>query len=351
MTKDKAVKALKTISVFTLTVLALIYSEETADSVVNSINVCLGTIIPSMFIFMVLTTYIQSSGLYRYIFRPVMWLMRKMIKADDSVISVFLLSLFGGYPIGLKLLKEMIAQNKSYHEIERVCSVSATFCYCISPTFALIMIGNGVFGSTTAGMIIYVSDILSCLITAAVVSRVYRLKTDIPSVTDPSGGSITSAVNSASKALFVVCSVIIAFNTVLTISETVLHNLGSDVSPVLTGIFEISNLLKLQHPDASFIPLAAAIASMGGICVMMQCASIVNGAFSVKRFIIARIPCAILSAAISALLIKTVNVSVSVSTYSSAYNYEFSANKMIVLVLIAMCIIIFHRSDKILKKV
>ena len=327
----------------------IIYPEVTADSAVNSINVCISAIIPSMFAFMVLTGYICDSGLYRVIFRPVLWLMRRIIKADDRIISVFLMSMIGGYPVGVKLLKETIAQNKNYPAIIGISRDSAMFCYCISPTFALIMLGNGVFGSTEAGAVIYISDVLSCIITGAVVSRACRLKSGIGAGT--AKGSLIGAVNSASRALFVVCTVIIAFNTALNCVTAFLGDIGITLPTELIGAFEISNLLRLQSPDASFIPIAAAISSMGGICVLLQCAAIVKGAFPVKRFIIARLPCALLSGLISWMLLQFLDISVETSTFSTGFTYGFSTNKIIVLVLIAMCIIILHRSDKILKKV
>ena len=349
MKKKIISKIIKAAGISAAAVLILIYPEVSASSAVNSINVCLSSIIPSMFAFMVITSYICSSGLYSIIFRPVLWLMRKVIKADDSIISVFLLSMFGGYPIGVKLLKEIIAQNKNSPAIKSTCRDASMFCYCISPTFAMIMIGNGVFGSTLAGAVIYISDILACTLVGAAVSRFCRLKADKDNMTE--NGGLIGAVNSSSKALLTVCTVIIAFNTVIACVSALLQDIGISIPTLLSGTLEISNLLRLRSPGVSLIPVAAAISSMGGACVLLQCAAIVKGAFPVKRFIIARLPCSILSALISYLILQFVDVSVSASTFSPQYIYGFSANKVIVLILIAMCIIIFHTSDKIFKKV
>ena len=67
---------------------------------------------------MVLSSYILSSGLYESLFRPLDKPLQKLIKADNHIISVFLLSLIGGYPVGFKLLKDLIAENKNYSEIK-----------------------------------------------------------------------------------------------------------------------------------------------------------------------------------------------------------------------------------------
>ena len=347
--KVRSVTILRSAAAVTAGALALFFPNEAAASAVNSIDVCLGTIIPSMFAFMAITTYILSSGVYRVIFRPVLWLARKIVKADDRILSVFLLSLFGGYPIGVKLLKEIIAENKNSPEAVNCCRDSSMFCYCISPTFALIMLGNGVFGSTGAGAVIYISNVLACIITAAAVSRSCKLKAG--QVGTSVNGGIVDAVNSASRALFTVCTVIVAFNTLIACLGAFAALFGITFPPLFAGALEISNLLKLREPSVNLIPIVSAIASAGGICVLLQCTAVVKGAFPVKRFIIARIPCAALSALISWILLQFFDISVSVSTLSSEYTYTFSANKVIVLILIAMCIIIFHKSDKILKKV
>ena len=338
--KMKTSDIAKALSIFVLAVLTVVFPKETADSTVNSINVCINSIIPSMFAFMVITTYIQDSGAYRFLFRPVMPLLKRIIRADERLLSIFLLSLIGGYPVGIKLLKEETAHNKYYSAIINKCETS----------FALIMIGSGIFGDPAAGAIIYVSNILACLTMAGILSRVYDLKSLTASGTERKG-SLTDAVNSASRALFTVCTVIVAFNIALACISALLRSFGIEMSPLLTGIFEISNLLKTDSPSVSLIPIVSGIASTGGLCVMLQCSAIAGSCFSLKRFFAARIPCAILSSLYSLLFLQFTDISVSASTINSQYIYDFSANKIIVLILTAMCIIIFYRSDKFFRKV
>ena len=345
----KVAGIIKTAAITAAAVIVLAFPEVSSESAVNSINVCLNSIIPSMFAFMVITSYICSSGVYTVIFRPFLWLLRKIIKADDSILSVFILSMFGGYPIGVKLLRELTAQNKNFSAIRNVSADASMFCYCISPTFAFIMLGSGVFGSTAAGIVIYISDVLACIITGAVVSRSCSLR--IPLTDKNSSGSIADAVNSSARALFTVCTIIIAFNTLLSCVGAALEQFGVQIPVIISGALEISNLLKIHAPESYMIPAAAAISSFGGICVLLQCAAIAGNIFSVKRFIIARIPCAALSALSAHIIMQFTDISVSASTISQNYTYTFSAERIIVLILIAMCIIIFHKSDKIFKKV
>ena len=255
----------------------------------------------------------------------------------------------GGYPIGAKLLAEEAARNNDSPAVRYSAENASMFCYCISPTFAMIMLGNGIFGSTAAGAVIYVSDVLACLTVGAAVSRMHRKAG--AEISNERKGGLADAVDSASRSLFTVCTVIVAFNIALTCFECVLSLNGITLPPLICGSFEISNLLDIRTPSVMLIPAVSAISSMGGICVLLQCTAIIKGAFSVKKFLLGRIPCAVLSALYSFIIMQFADISVSASTITAEYSFEFSANKIIVLVLIAMCIIIFYRSDKIFKKV
>ncbi|MBP5605506.1 MAG: hypothetical protein J6X60_08185 [Ruminiclostridium sp.] len=348
-TKKNMTSVFKSVFVITAALMIIIYPVDSASSAVRSIDICLETIIPSMFAFMVLTTYIQTTGLYNVLFRPVLWIMRKIIKADDRIISVFLLSLFGGYPIGVKLLRDITTQNKNSPAIASSCPAASMFCYCISPSFAVIMIGNGIFGSPVTGLIIYLSDILACILTAVVVSRLYDLKTR-DDVSIP-GGTILDSVNSASRSLFPVCTVIVAFNIFLSGISAFLNDLGVTLAPMISGIFEISNLLNIKEPDISMIPFIAVISSFGGICVLFQCAALIHAAFPLRKFLLARIPCSVLSGIISFIVMQFADISVSASTVTEKYVFSFSGNKILVVILTAMCIIILYKSNKLFRKV
>ena len=349
MLKERVSKIIRSFLIYTVASLILLFPTVAAESTVNSINVCLNSVIPSMFAFMVISTYIQNSGLYRTVFRPVFPLLKKIIKADDNILSIFLLSLIGGYPVGVKLLGETIAQNKNYHEIVSACEYASSFCYCISPAFAIIMIGDGVFGSTSVGGIIYLSNVLACLTVAVIVSR--RTKLCSEGSVSKSEKGLTDAVNSASKSLFVICSIIIAFNILLSCITAAISAFGFTFDPMILGFFEISNLLRLSSFSLLSVPVISAIASMGGICVLIQCTAIIRNIFSVKKFIIACLPCMLLSILYSFLFLQLTDISVPVAALSSGYTYSFSANKIIVPILIAMCTIIFYKSDNFHKKV
>ena len=64
----------------------IVYSGEVSESIFKSINTCLEVIIPSTFIFMVLSSFILSSGLYETLFRLLYKQLGKFIKTDRYII-------------------------------------------------------------------------------------------------------------------------------------------------------------------------------------------------------------------------------------------------------------------------
>ena len=105
--KVKVKKTIIALAVIFISIFIIIFSEQASLTVVKSINTCLDVIIPSTFIFMVISSYILSNELYKVIFLPFLIVLKKILKLNERQLSVFLLSLIGGYPIGLKLLKEV----------------------------------------------------------------------------------------------------------------------------------------------------------------------------------------------------------------------------------------------------
>lgn len=335
---------LKILGVTVLGVLLILFSENVARNITDSIQVCVSSIIPSMFAMMALSTYAVSSGYYRAIFRPLYFFLRPLFRLDRHTFAVFLLSLIGGYPIGIKLLRERTAENKSY---AAAAENAAVFCYCISPPFAIGMIGIGVYHSARIGAVVYLSNVLSCAILAAIYPRFFPLPDEYRP--KPQRGGLICAVNSASKSLFTICTVLIACNAALEAVCSLLRRFSVSPEPLLLGAFEISNLLKTDAPSLSSLPLVSAISAFGGLCVLIQCAAICQKAFSLKKFFLGRVLSALLSASICRLILRSGEIALPVSAGAGA-QYQFSAQKGVWVLLVLMAMIFFEKNEKIFKK-
>lgn len=339
-------KYLRIIILIFICSLLIIFSKEIAESAILSIESCINIIIPSMFAFMVISTYIMSSDIYRFIFTPLFVLFNHIIKLNKSLFSVFCLSLIGGYPIGIKLLKEIISQNKNYSEISAVMS---TFCYCISPTFAITMIGLGLYNNAEVGVIIYISNAAACIIMAVIQSRRHNL-IKIRDIDIVQKGGIIYSVNSSANTLYKICSIIVIFNILLTAIESFFSLFQVEIPIIIKAFTEISNIVKLENPNVSALPLISAISSIGGLCVLFQCFSLIGNDFSPKAFLLSRLPCALISFLITAIMLSFWDISVPVFSENRNYSFELSSNRVILVLLLIMCVILLQKSEKNFKK-
>lgn len=210
-----------------------------------------------------------------------------------------MLSLIGGYPIGIKLLKEYTAYNKNY---TAVAEKMLCYCYCGSPAFIIQIAGLSVFGSSFAGLIIYLSNITSCLI-FAVLSNIFE-KRDLsidkytPEKISFSLQTIVNSINSAVKTLGIICGTIVAFNIFIEICDYIgILNIFSlfNWDKFLAAFLEISNLSLLKGVSGSTLYVCSMLTSFGGLCIILQTASLSGGKIKLKKFILARIPVALLS--------------------------------------------------------
>lgn len=339
--------AIKVILVLMYSIGAVLYANEASDSIVKNIFVCINVIIPSMFIFMVISSYILSSGLYRKLFSPLYYIFKRLLKIDESLFSVFFLSLIGGYPIGIKLLSELIAQNKNYYAI---AEKSIGFLYCISPSFSITMFGIGLYGNIQAGLIIYISNVLSNLIIAILWSRLCNLKMDIKTDISISAKGIIDSIHSSSEALIKICAIIIFFNSFITIFECILNDIGFIMPQYIKSFLEISNVLNTDNASVSSLPFISALASFGGFCVLIQCLSFINNNFNLKYFFVSRLFSMLLSYIISSFITHFSKISIPAYSSFNEYTYYFSTNKSASVFLLIMLSFFIWKNEKNFKK-
>ena len=82
----------------------VLFPGELSEAVRGSVGGCLEVVIPALFAFTVLAVYLQRSGLYRVVLKPLTVPLSKLLRLPEELCAVFLLSNIGGYPGGAKLL-------------------------------------------------------------------------------------------------------------------------------------------------------------------------------------------------------------------------------------------------------
>ena len=267
-------------------------------AVYDSVILCLNTIVPSLFAFLALSTFVVSSGLVK------------------SNIAVFMLSIAGGYPIGAKLLSAQAAANPEH---KRRCENMMMYCFCGSPALLVAITDYGIY--------VWASNAIACSIFAIICNLRKNSELTNVNVSTPhalKSESFIYSVASAGNALYHICLTIIAFSVILRTLEFVgVMRLLPDFA---YAFIEITNLVDIKLSPA----VTAGVASMGGLCILFQIKAICKKHLRLHKFILARIPIAILSGIICHLLTRNIVVETIVENAVSPLRAEASSGGSII---------------------
>lgn len=328
-------------------------------AVKSSVSVCLEVMIPSLFTFTVLAVYLQESGLYRTMLKPLTFPLSKLLQLDEELCAVFILSNIGGYPVGARLLSRLAGCGRlSRRDAGRMLC----FCYGSGPSFIISVVGQRVFGSAAAGGVIFAACFLTSLIIGIAVCRSgERIKlSSADTVYDFSSGCFVSSVMSAARVMLTVCVMIVCFSSVTAIAE--LSGLtsaaealfsqmkaGANSSRIFPALMEISRIQELL-PSCSFTaPLCGMLLSLGGVCVLLQICAIAESKIPLKLFLLSRLPAMLICGVLSSAAIPWCGASEQAYIPASAEMQPqlFSVNAGMSLCVLAMCIMLLIPSRNI----
>lgn len=234
----------------------------------EGIDVCIKAVIPALFPFFIVTTYLNTSLLGHSV--PLLLPLSKMLKIPKGGDSLLLLGLIGGYPVGAQLIAQ------AYHSQQiskRTSKILLGYCNNAGPAFIFGITGS-MFSSIYIPIILWGIHILSALITGYLLPRpeFEHLHWD-----NKEKASITSALKKSLSICATVCGWIILFKVVLSYLDILLRNFHVNTAKILlAGFIELSNgCLQLANiPSASLrFVLCSAFLAFGGLCVIFQTAS------------------------------------------------------------------------------
>lgn len=347
MTKIKNFALYSLIILFGL--LSIKMSDQVSEEIFTALNRCLSVIIPSLFSFLVFSDLILKTECYKIICKPFSPISKYIFRMDNNLFFVFLLGNICGYPIGFKLLNNLYEQGKIN---KLTAEVMSCYCYASGPSFVVGLVGITLFSSKTIGLIIFTASFLSNAVIAIVLNHVIKIPNIKETLAVKEKVSIVDSVQSASKSLFMVCSMIIMFASIIGILKglNVFKLINFDILPFL----EITYVVDMAV-NSDIIPLISALISFGGVCVLFQLKSLSKG-LSLKYLIISRIPAFFLSAAFTRILIEIFDVNYyaeASQTYISGKSIGFTDARSYlpaIIMVIMMFILILTKEKNPLKK-
>ena len=276
-------------TLFFIGFLLLRFPSVAAQGISNGIDLSLGTLIPTLFPFIILSTLMVEQQIFDYIPKSLKRISRAVFDIDGSCLGVIVLSLIGGLPLGCKLISQLYEKGR----ISR-CNGRrmALFCFCMGPAFTIGSVGLFMLSSEKAGFILYASVVLSAM-TIGVLSRFFEaednvyLPTKFSDSKQPFSVSLVRSVSDGSKAMLNVCAWVIVFSCISKLTEVL--PMDESARFFLGCISEVTNGAYLASGNMS-LPIIAGIIGFGGLCGHCQVMPyIIKLHLKYKYFLVARI--------------------------------------------------------------
>lgn len=268
--KGKVIKA-SAVPVFLAALLfaavLLAFPQQAVAGAAEGLKLCAGVIIPSLFPFLVVSSFAAASSSCRVAMRFLSPVMRHVFRLPAAAAPAVLFGLIGGYPVGCATAAQLYAQG----EIDGEQAQRLT-CFSLNagPAFVITAVGSVMLGSVKAGVILFAScTVAAVLIGVALGFTAVKPEKALPvqSVSLPDSQALVEAAEKAALSMMKICAWTVLFSCVGNILEGL--GVGGNMLAALKCVFEVTGGCRAAAGRGNICVLAATL-GWGGLCVSCQ---------------------------------------------------------------------------------
>lgn len=253
-------------------ILLILDTETAAQGAAKGVELCINVIIPSLFPFFVVSAYLHTLLISHSI--PVLRPLVKILNIPEGGDSFLLFGLIGGYPVGAQLVAQAV---KKHHISCRTGKILLGYCSNAGPAF-IFGVAGALFSSKILPFALWVIHMTAILLTGCLLPQPELERIDWNC---SENASIVHALRNSISICATTCGWIIVFKILLAYLDTWLSlTQNSNMLILISGLLELSNgciqLSEIHSESVKFI-LCSAFLSFGGICVLLQTASVTVG--------------------------------------------------------------------------
>lgn len=238
----------------------------------TGIDLCIKTVIPSLFPFILLSILLTSSlsGTPLPFLKP----LGRICGIPNGTEAVLLTGFLGGYPTGAQAVSSAYLSGQiRKDDADRMLS----FCNNAGPAFLFGMI-SPMFPDRKTAFLIWMIHIASAVLTAALLPI---STTHFSKATASKPVTMAHAMRTAINVLATVCGWVILFRVFIAfLDRWFLWLLPIAIQVAITGILELSNgcceLSRIADPELRFL-ICSGMLALGGLCVTLQTSSVTQG--------------------------------------------------------------------------
>ena len=242
--------------------LLLVLPRQTSAYALEGVELCLGSVIPSLLPFFVLTALFQERAIPQRLGRALTPVFRRLFRLSGAGGSVLLLGLVSGYPVGAAAACALyLSGNCGKEEAQRLL-IAANNC---GPAFLLGILGGRVFGSTGPAFCLLAIQLAVTLWLALLLGTLpgpQPAEEKGDSAAAPLSAAFSSAVLRAGSGVLTVCAYVILFSVPVRFLPEL---------PLLRGFVELTGgLAAMAGFSLGNAAAAAFLLGWGGLSVHAQ---------------------------------------------------------------------------------
>ena len=297
----------------------LIFSKSNLPAVKSGLTLWATSVVPSLFPFFVSTELLMHTNIVNILGNILNKYMKPLFNVRGEGAFAFIMGIISGYPVGAK-----IASNFRKNDIcsKEECERLLSFTNNSGPLFIIGTVGILMFGSTTIGLLLFITHILSC-ISVGIIFRFWKKNlstTSSNSVFNQKKQSVSfsnlgevlaDSIISSISTILLIGGFVVIFSSVISILKSsglinffstcfspLFNFLNIDysfISPLICGFFEITNginaISQIACKKLSInIIFTSFLLGFGGISVLLQVLSITSKTdLSIKPYIYGKI--------------------------------------------------------------
>lgn len=287
----------------------IIYPEVCAKSFTDGLLLFSCSVLPTLFPFLFLTKMLTDLGLVEKLCSVINKPFKRLFGVNGIALYVFLMSILCGYPVGAKILSDLVLENRISRE---EANQMLPFCTSSGPLFIVGVVGTQMLENKVLGAKLFAVHFVTVFVVAAVVCNFSRLKakngrnvqnsfrkTVVP-LDDILSKSMTDSCSSILliggfiSVFYVLVDVLTKFK-VLSPLSSLFSLIGCEsnlANGIASGIFELTRGCRdiaLSGSHTATVAISALL-GFGGISIILQSSAFLSKArISLPKFILIKI--------------------------------------------------------------
>ncbi len=262
--------ALKISAVTALCAGLLVFSENCSEGIINGLEFCLKILVPSLFPFMAVSSFVVKSGMALQLGKPFGGIIKRLFGLNQSFAPIIILSMLGGYPVGARGIYQLYKNNlASKAEAEK----AVMFAVCAGPGFLINFVGISLYHNRKLGLILLTSQIISMLIIGIALNIFdknkvnYNSEKEITSNSLPFSNALVDSATDSSRGILSICIFVVLFSAFIGMIDNIIPD-GATKNFIYI-LLEICSAVNRLSADCPFELIAFAV-GFGGLCVHFQ---------------------------------------------------------------------------------